>query len=148
MKRHIAFWAVLCLGAVFFVGCTAKNTEPQAAAVTKQDLVHKKFVLAAVDGKPFVTKVRAPTLDFNEGLRVSGAVCNRFNGQAELEDGVLTVKHMASTRMFCPEQELNTLESDFSLMLMHGASIFLAGNTLTLRSDSRSIEFVEQENGK
>lgn len=143
MKRATAFLAAFCMAVTLLAACGAKNAAPdQASGVSKQDLVHHAFVLASINGNPFVEKERLPTLEFNEGFRVSGAVCNRFTGQAELENGMLTVKQMASTRMLCADQELNRLENDFSRMLMDGAAITLAGKILTLGRDGYVLEFV------
>lgn len=141
MKRAMAFLTALCMAALL-AACGAKSSAPyQTGGVSKQDLLHHTFVLASINGRPFMEKERLPTLEFNEGFRVSGAICNRFTGQAELENGMLTVKQMASTRMLCVDQELNRLESDFSTMLMNGAAVTLAGKTLTLRRDGYALEF-------
>ena len=143
MKRTTAFLAVLCMAALLLAACGAKNAAPdQASGVNKQDLLHHAFVLAGINGKPFVKKERLPTLEFTEGFRVSGAMCNRFTGQGELENGVLTVRQMASTRMLCADQELNRLESDFSNMLMDGATVTLSGKTLTLGREGYVLEFI------
>lgn len=143
MKRTTIFLAALCMTAMLLAACGAKNSVPdQTSGVSKQDLLHHAFVLASINGKPFVKKERLPSLEFNEGFRVSGAMCNRFTGQAELENGMLTVKQIASTSMLCEDQELNRLEYDFSTMLMSGAAVTLAGKTLTLRRDGYVLEFI------
>lgn len=116
----------LCFCLVTVTGCVGGKTPDRA------DLLYSRFVLETVDGKPFVTPRRMPDLEFGENFRVSGQICNRFFGQGELVDGILTVKQMGTTKMLCPEEELNSFENQFALMLMSGAAVELSGDLLTL----------------
>ena len=114
----------------------------EAKGPNKSDLLHRNFEIISVDGKIFSdTMSRKPNLEFNEGFRISGGICNRFTAQAELKDSVLFARQMASTKMFCPDPELNTLESTFATMLMEGATITLDGNTLTLRQSGHTLVY-------
>lgn len=107
----------------------------------KKALIHHNFVLASVNGKPYAHERMTPSIAFNEGLHVSGAVCNRYSGQGELNGNILTVKQMVSTKMFCPEQELNDLERAFALLLINGAAVRLEGQKLFLSSEEYKLEF-------
>lgn len=129
-KNMLALGAFLCLAA-----CAGAGTPVPA------DLQHHRFVLESVDGNPFVSVTGAPDIEFNQDLRVSGRICNRYAGQAVLENGILTVSRMASTKMLCPDPDLNSLESLFISMLMAGAQVELSGNTLTLRQGGHVLVY-------
>ena len=124
----LVFTAALSLGA-----CVGK-------AVDSADLLHHNFVLAEVNGQPFSGE-KKPNIQFNEGMRVSGAICNNYTGQGELAGGKLYVRQLASTKMLCFEQGLNELEFAFGNMLMNGAEISYRGNTLTLSGEGRVLKF-------
>lgn len=113
----------------------------QQVALSEKDLLHHRFVLKTADGVDYSTKERVPTLEFNEGFRVSGGICNRFTGQAKLEGSVLTVKQMASTKMLCVDQALNALETTFAVMLDKGVAVTLADNVLTLSGDGHVLVY-------
>ena len=132
MQFFLAF--ATCIALVLAAGCAAGKT------LTQADLLHRRFVLESVDGKPF-THERAPDIEFGEGFRVYGAVCNRYTGQGELKNDVLFVKQMASTKMLCADGTLNTLEQDFARMLQDGATVEFADNTLTLRQGGRVLVY-------
>ena len=137
MKRSLAtcVLTLFCLGSAL-AGCSA------AQAPARADLLNRHFELVSVDGKAFTsTTSRKPNLEFTEGFRISGGICNRFTGQAELTGNTITAKNMASTRMFCPDDALNQLEQMFSAMLMHGASLDLTGTTLTLQQGGHTLVY-------
>ena len=150
MKRVTFLALILCMSAMIaLVGCAGKTTSTgPKSTVSKQDLLHHNFVLTHVNGKPFLEKERTPNIEFNEGFRVSGATCNRFMGQAELENGVLTVKHMASTMMFCADDDLNKLEQKFSQMMEGGAAITLKDNILTLSREGYTLRYILRDHVK
>ena len=117
------------------------RAQDQEQAVTAKDLLHRRFVLKTSDGADFSTKEKVLDIEFNEGLRVSGAVCNRFNGQGELENGVLTVRQMASTKMFCTDSDLNALEKQVASMLEQGAAVSFDGTIFTLRQGGHELVY-------
>ena len=131
-------FAVLCLvfltALLVAVGCVG-GQKPVLA-----DLELRRFVLESVDGVPFCAS-RMPEMAFDENFRVSGQMCNRFMGQGKLENGVLTVAQMASTRMFCAEEALNHAENRISSMLMAGAEVELTDGILTLRQGGHTVTF-------
>lgn len=130
MKKHIA--ALLCAAlAVFTMACGKKLGE--GCAIAQQDLLHHRFVLVSCDGKDFSAKERVPSIEFNEGLHVSGAVCNRFTGQGRLADNMLVVEQLASTKMFCVDPDLNELEQLLMRMLSGGAELCFNGRNLVIR---------------
>lgn len=147
----------LCISALLFTigisGCTddtksqsqAAVNEPAAAAVTQQDLLHRRFVLKSANGKDYSQKNRVPDLSFNEGMRISGGICNHFVGQAALDQNTLTAPNMASTKMLCADQELNELESAFAEMLRAGAAVVLNDEGLILRGDKLEMVFTRAD---
>ena len=125
MKKHVVVFLCAML-AVLTAACGKKLCGGQA--ITQQDLIHHRFVLVSADGKDFSAKDRVPSIEFNEGLHISGAVCNRFTGQGRLVGNVLTVEQMASTKMLCVDPDLSELESLLARMLSEGAELRLGGD--------------------
>lgn len=103
--------------------------------LAKDMFEHHRFELKTVDGVDYSSKERVPDLSFNEGFRVSGKICNGFSGQGELDGETLFVRQMVSTKMFCADQDLNTLEGAFATMLDKGATLTYDGRTLTLKGE-------------
>lgn len=121
----------------------AQNLEDEKISLGQKDLLHHRFILNSINGKAFSSKGHTPSIEFNEGFRVGGEICNNYRGQAELQGETLTVKEIASTRKFCADPELNKLEIDFFAMLGQGAKITLKeGKILTLSRGEQVLEFV------
>lgn len=59
-------------------------------------------------------------------------MCNRFFGSGQLQNGVLTVKNLASTRMLCTDAQRNQWDQTLSAVLEKGAKISLNAQQLTL----------------
>lgn len=118
-------------------GCAAGSK-----AVTADDIASNRYVLQSVDGVRFGSLERTPEISFDDTMRVAGQVCNRFMGQGTLKDSVLTVPAMASTKMLCPDPQLNEMERDFSEMLRQGARMQLDGDTLSLSNGLTSYTFL------
>ena len=108
-------------------------------AIARQDLLHRRFVLVSSDGKNFSARERVPSIEFNEGLRISGAVCNRFAGQGRLAGNVLFVEQLASTKMFCMDPDLNELEDLLARMLSGGAELRFDGRNLVIRQGEHEL---------
>ncbi len=114
-----------------------KNT---AEPIDSKALLQHSFELAMVDGKALSVE-KIPHIQFNDGMRVSGIICNNFMGQGELANNTLTVAQMATTNMMCPDPKLNELEFKMSEMLMNGATISLNNNVLTLEGSGLTMTF-------
>lgn len=145
MKRFIFIFSFLCLAMLPLAACgdQGKAQSEAKAAISAADLLHHNFELATVDGEAYVAGVEpVPYIAFNEGMNVSGAICNQFTGQGELTEGTLMVKQMASTKKLCVDEGLNKLETDFSMMLMSGSAVALEGGKLSLSKDDCKLEFV------
>lgn len=149
MKHWLLFLlcALCCVCTVSGCGVADKQNTSGGTMdkkITVKDLLHHRFELVSVDGQLF-KKERTPTIEFNEGLRVTGQICNRFMGQGELDKDVLKVRQMAATLMMCPDQELSTLEYEFFLMMDKGMEISLDGTTLHLRRDGRELTYERKD---
>ena len=157
-KRFTVTAALMLTFVVLALGCRESNnpksdataTQPatEASAPRFEDLLNRRFTLAEVNGKAFDIKEPAqrPDIEFNEGLQITGRVCNRFRGPAELNDGKLRAENLVSTMMLCVNPELNELERQFFAMLRDGADISLDGNDrLTLKQDGYTLVYEQAE---
>lgn len=118
-----------------------------ASGLTKDFLMHQKFVLVQVneaDYSPDNPDLPAPTLEFGDDFQVSGRICNTYRGQGELQDDVLSVRAVASTRMLCPNTNLGQLETSFFKMLENGATLSMDGDRLSLKQGGSSLVFKAQ----
>lgn len=116
----------------------------ESGEVSATDLLNRHFVLQTVNGKSAPGGERIPRLAFGEDFRITGFVCNRFTGQATLENDVLRVENMASTKMLCGDDALNQLETEFGKMMTKGARAGFDGKTLTLRGDGNVLTYALQ----
>ena len=139
MFRSFLFLAVLCLPVFLTAACAG------AKAPTRDELLHRRFVLTSVDGVPQAASPITPDIEFNEGFRVSGRMCNRYAGQGKLENGLLTVGQMISTKMLCTDDALNRLDGLLAAMLAAGARADLSGGTLTLRQGGHTLVFTARD---
>lgn len=132
-KRFLYLAAGLSLTA-----CAASSN----ITVTEETLLHHNFVLQSVDGKAYTLQETAPSIAFNEDMRVSGAICNQFMGKGSLNGKVLTVAQMVSTKKLCFAQELNQYEYLISQMLMAGVEVQYDGKKLTLRQGDHELVYL------
>jgi heat shock protein HslJ len=116
------------------------------SGLTREFLMHQKFVLVQVNEADYVGpgELPIPTLEFGDDFLVSGRICNNYRGSGELRDDVLSVRAVASTRMLCPDTNLNQLETRFFQMLENGAGLSMDGDRLTLKQGDNSLVFKAQ----
>ena len=135
----LTFYLSACCGvsALSEAESTAAHGGTALPSVVVQDLYNHSYVLVSVNGEVLGLGERAPSLDFDSTLRVSGRVCNQFMGQGVLGDNVLTISQMASTRMMCGDNQLNILEDEFFRMVVNGAHIEMDASTLSLSRDGK-----------
>lgn len=136
MKKTLSLILLCCALPVMAASCAASGP-----AVDERDLLHHRFVLHSVDGEVYALEEPAPTISFNEGLRVSGSVCNRFMGQGLLADGKLTVGQIATTRMACVDPVLSRYENLILEMLGAGVEAEYRDRTLTLRQGGHTLVY-------
>ena len=136
MKRT----ALLILTTLALAGCAQTSEQKSLSA---QDLENHRFVLQSVNGTPFVAKENAnlPELSFGDKLQISGAMCNRFFGQATLSGDQLKAEGLGMTRMMCGEPQLNELDNQLGQMLSNGAQVSLNGQQLTLKNGQHTLTY-------
>jgi heat shock protein HslJ len=116
--------------------CGSKGALPLPA---ESGLPAQLYVLQAINGEAATAWERQPEIAFDDGMRVSGQVCNRFIGPGTYEKGILTVPVMAMTMMLCLDPKLDQLERDFTALLRDGAQVALEGNALTLSGEKITL---------
>ncbi|MGR5142017.1 META domain-containing protein [Photobacterium sp. DNB23_23_1] len=141
MKKRI----LAALAVPFILAACASNTEsePTIAMLTNTDLASYNWVLNKVDGNDLkiVEPFQAPNLQLSADLAANGhAGCNRYFGQAELNEGKLRIEKMGMTMMACPEPAME-LERVMSATLMDWSSATVAGNQLTLAGTEHTLTF-------
>lgn len=135
-------WFPITLATLLLAGCNMSQNHQQSNTVVASDLLHHHFILHSVDGVPVTAQQgNIPDIEFGEKMHVSGAMCNRFSGQGELENGVLTVKHLASTRMLCADPLRNQWDQTLSNVLANGATLSLNAQQLTLSGSDHQLVY-------
>ncbi|MEG1466002.1 MAG: heat shock protein HslJ [Hafnia sp.] len=133
----------LALGSVLLAACTTQAQQP----LQQSDLLHRHFVLQSVDGKVITgAKTRMePGIEFGEKMHVSGAMCNRFMGQGELNNNTLKVENLASTRMACIDPARAELDPIISDVLSKGADITLVKGQLILKNAKHTLVYQQRD---
>ncbi|AHG22542.1 heat-inducible protein [Chania multitudinisentens RB-25] len=138
MKKQIA----IALATLLLAGCGTGQDNQPSKNVTESDLLHHNFVLQSIDGilvNPQNGQI--PSIEFGEKMHVSGAMCNRFFGQGQLENSVLTVKNLASTRMMCADPQRNQWDQTISTLLSNGADVSLNAHLLILNGGGHQLVY-------
>ena len=134
---------LLIVVAIVFVSCGTTQDTKSMNPITLNDLQHHNFVLISVDGISPTTP--GPNLEFGENRHISGAMCNRFMGQGELKDGVLTAKELASTRMLCSDEQLNQWDKLIGEVLQKGVKITLDKGQLVLTHGPHTLIYRQKD---
>jgi heat shock protein HslJ len=121
--------------------CPAPRAEAETVPATREDLIGRRFSLAAIDGEAFAASGPVPTLEFLADFGVAGLACNRFRGQGELAGGVLFVRNLILTRKFCFQPELNRLEEIVAAMFEAGAALSRSGDALILSQGGHELVY-------
>lgn len=90
-----------------------------------------QWQLIQFDGRAFDASGDSYTVTFGDDGRLTGkGDCNRLNGGYEVASGgILTINGIASTRMFCPDQDT---ENRFMSRLQSVTSYVIDGRLLML----------------
>lgn len=130
---------LVALMPLLLAGC---GMSQNGKTVKESDLLHHNFILQSVDGVAVKTgQGKQPNIEFGETLHVSGAMCNRFFGNGQLQNGVLTVKGLASTRMLCADPQLNQWDRVIGDVLGKGAKVTLSAQQLTLSGGDHTLVY-------
>lgn len=131
MKKLIAFILI----AFILSGC---NTEQ---SVKPEDLLHRHFVLVKANGDIIKedNTMNIPYLEFGENFKISGRMCNQFFGQATYQDDVISSPGLVSTKMLCPNNQLNLLDNIIAQLFQDGAKVSMKENKLILASGENKL---------
>ncbi|PSU35225.1 heat-shock protein HslJ [Photobacterium lutimaris] len=145
MKKR--FFAVLALPAILAACASNTESEPTNSMITNTDLAAYNWVLNKVDGNELeiAEPFQVPNLQLSTDLGANGhAGCNRYFGQAELNEGKLRIENMGMTMMACPEPAME-LERVMSATLMDWSTATVAGNQLTLTGIEHTLTFTRTD---
>lgn len=145
MKKR--FLAALAVPVILAACASNTESEPTTAMITNTDLASFNWVLNKVDGNALelAEPFKAPNLQLSSDLGANGhAGCNRYFGQAQLNDGKLRIEKMGMTMMACPEPAME-LERVMSATLMDWSTATVAGNQLTLAGTEHTLTFTRTE---
>lgn len=140
--------APVLLATALLAGCRSDSAPRADARLKESDLLHHRFVLVSVDDGPVPQSLgqeRAPDIEFGEKMHVSGSMCNRFFGQGELYDNVLTVKGLSATRMLCREPQLNQWDRLIDEVLRNGARLTLHDAELRLSAAGHQLVYARKD---
>lgn len=127
MKRFFIA-AVLPL---MFTACASIGTN----AVSEADLQHHHWYLVSINGEAVNPDLRSD-LEIGEHFTINGqAGCNRFFGDANLNDGVLTAANLGTTMMACKEST-QKVETAVLQTLAQGAKVINKRKQLTLKGET------------
>ncbi|PSW05672.1 META domain-containing protein [Photobacterium lipolyticum] len=139
MKKRLL--TVLALPMIL-AACAGSNGESSKVA-TEGDLVNNNWVLTQVDNKaielpePF----KAPNLELTTDMSANGhSGCNRYFGQAELNDGQLRIEKMGMTMMACPAPAME-MEKNLTQTLTNWSEAKISGSVLTLTNTNHTLTF-------
>lgn len=137
--------ALLCVAAVLLAGCGSNSSEsafgPAAVGQLQGD-----YRLVEVDGVAAQSSMgQPPMLGLEQelgvaGLRIHTDLCNRIMGNLSLNNGVLS-GNLASTRMMCSDQQLNSWEAAFNQMFSTGAQAQRKGTVLILQGNGHTFVY-------
>ncbi|WP_369311229.1 META domain-containing protein [Providencia rettgeri] len=129
MKRLIPLTLLgLLLAACQTHQVNAKNDDK----AIQNALVHHRFVLTEVDGKPIKSKQTVPYIAFGEKMFVSASMCNDFNGFGNISNAKITVKELTKTELECVDEDLSKWDTMLKRMLAEGATVNIKNNQLVL----------------
>jgi heat shock protein HslJ len=83
------------------------------------------------------------TLEFGaEGTVTGNATCNTYNGSYKTDGDSVTVGPLATTRMACASEELNTQEQQYLAALQNAATYDITNGTLTIRDAAGASQVI------
>src|SRR5690554_7346966 len=110
------------------------------SVVTKTDLQHHHWNLVSIDGVKIDLDLNSD-LEIGEYFIINGqAGCNRYFGEAELENGVLKATQLGNTMMACIEST-QKVETPVLKTLIQGAKVINKGKKLTLQGEEHTLVY-------
>ena len=135
MKKIMYLMLLVAVGISAVSCCSAcRARKPMQVSGTKWGLIEMNG--AVVDRQNGMSPDRL-TLTLGEDGRVAGmGDCNRYFGPYTLNNGKIDISSIGSTRMMCPNQQL---ETEFFRMLENAASCKIDGDFLILSDGENRI---------
>lgn len=119
------------LSAFLLSGCVI--SKPSGFSAESSKISSTTWILQDEDGDALSYNNEAINMSFESGdgdLRVSGfAGCNRYFGNANMQPGIIQFQNIASTKMACPEMEM---EDNFLSLLQRVDTYSVSNNELNL----------------
>lgn len=139
MKFTKLITAILPL-AVF--ACTSAPSEKMPPKVDQIKIVQlqKEWKLIEVDGNNLSIDIKS-TLHIDSRLKATGSLgCNRFFGNAELNEHTFIINKMSTTRRMC-NREINKIEKMVSATLENWSQVQVSETQLILKSKSHTLKY-------
>jgi heat shock protein HslJ len=137
LNKANSFVGITCL-AFLMTGCnsthktTTNTSNPNSAPMS---LTGTEWVLQDLAGTPALPNVKA-TLVFPETGRAAGnASCNRFTGSAEVSGDTIKFGALASTRMACADNAVNSQEMEYLKVLAAAKRFELKDSALLIHAE-------------
>ena len=131
---------ILAVCSLALLACAGMSTPAASSA----DLLHHRYDLESVNGKTIQpmgdNAERTPRIEFQEGNRVAGVICNFYNGPVTIEDGVMKGV-LASTLMACIDPVLAEAENAFMQAVSEGAKLNLNKDKLIMTQGNNMLIF-------
>ena len=109
MKNNIRIILCLILFSIVLVHCKTKEKQPFGRNIT---LEGRKWMLMEINSVAVNVPVNAktPYIEFNSGDNTFSAEggCNMMNGMYTVQDKMIYIRNMASTKMACEQLETET----------------------------------------
>jgi heat shock protein HslJ len=127
---------------IVLAACSGGGATPSPAPIAPSDLEGRTFLSTDITGSTLVpySQVRLTFQDGSVGIQ---AGCNSMGGAYAIEDGVLQLDAMFSTEMACKEPLM--AQDQWLSAFLDGASIALAGDTLTLSKEGTTLTLQDRE---
>ncbi|OOF25208.1 hypothetical protein BZJ19_09305 [Salinivibrio proteolyticus] len=138
MKKNLLMAVMVATG---LTACSSYNPSGEYAneGISK-DNIAQKWQLAMVDQQA-ISADGSPTLMVNSDMVVSGYTgCNRYFGNAQIEDNRFRIDRMASTKMACSSQAMN-MEQTVSHVLSDWSMASISNDMLSLSNEQHTLIF-------
>ncbi len=122
-----------------FSGACSGAAAPSPAALS---LDGRTFLSTAIEGKLLVPGTRV-SLSFNDGSLQANGGCNSMGGAYTIVGDRLVTTQLFMTEMACAEPRMQ--QDEWLARFIGGATIALAGDTLTLDDDSVQLTLLDRE---
>ncbi len=134
--------SALLVGACSAGGATPGPSDPPATRTEPDNLAGRTFLSTAIDGRVLVPGSRV-RLTFDVGRIGASAGCNSMGGSVAIVDGRLIVGDLFTTEMACDPALMD--QDSWLAAFLDGASIALAGDTLSLAKDGVTLTLLDRE---